>query len=190
MNQYLKCPCGKGKVSRGLWKNQWGKTGETISIECADCAEKYKTYIMEKGLFLLVPKEVPIDYQGYVMEDDYPYSKPYTTTRFDLYLIENYTRDELLETLRDITENKSSKKLVTEVANKLVDEFGRNKGSKKMKLVKETINEALSQYESYQYGNKEQRIEAKKIENENREKHVHELEDVSVRYDFRNLSDN
>ena len=187
MNQYLKCPCGKGKITRGLWHNQWGKTSETIAIECEDCREKYKILTIDKGLIYLVPKDVETAYSGYKMEDDYPYSKPYTTTRFDLYLIENYTRSELKETLADIEENKSSKKLVTPVANKLVEEFSRNKGSKKMKLVKETILDSLAEYDNYEYGTREQRISAKKAEDANRMKHEHYIEDLSYKYDFRNL---
>lgn len=187
MNQYLTCPCGKGKISRSIWKNQWGKTSENILIACEECQKKYRTHALGKGLVLLVPKEYDVEYNGYMMEDDYPYSKPYTTTRFDLYLIENYTRQELRDAAKDIDEHKSSKKLETEVANRLVDEFSRNKGSKKMRLVKETICSALDAYDSYQYGTKEQRTAARKAEQANREKHAHDIEDVSIKYDFRDI---
>lgn len=51
-SEKISCPCGRGKISKVLKTNDWGRTKEDIIIECEQCRKKYK---IETSIKMLKP---------------------------------------------------------------------------------------------------------------------------------------
>lgn len=114
------CPCGKDKITQTSYGDDWNRYQDgPVIIECEECAKKYKVEaeihqgrLTSDGMwstYYLTPIDYP-DYDGPRESDLYPVARNQYQD-FPVWLIENFTEDELRSVLNQIKSTTSSAKL-------------------------------------------------------------------------------
>lgn len=176
------CPCGKGKITQTSYMGDWNRCEDgrvvRVVIECEECAEKYKveeiTHHKPDGdswsTYYLTPKDYP-DYEGPKESDLYPATRN-EYQDFPVWLIENYTEDELRGVLNQLKNTTSNTKL-TGIAARIRDAHKKAKKTVRVGEITKTVEAALEKYPEH-VGNKIQREEIRKKESDARAAYVKE----------------
>ena len=148
------CPCGKGKITQTSYGDDWNRYKDgPVVIECEECAKKYKIEeVTHHGLlasdgswstYYLTPKDYP-DYDGPKESDLYPATLNQYQD-FSVWLIENFTEDELLGVLAQLKNTTSSAKLtgiavgIREAQKKLKRQFVWARSQRRLKQLWRSI---------------------------------------------------
>ena len=151
-----------------------------VLIECDECAKKYKVEeVTHHGLlasdgswstYYLTPIDYP-DYEGPKESDLYPATRNQYQD-FHVWLIENYTEDELRGVLDQLKNTTSSAKL-TGVAVGIREAHKKARKTVRVGEIAKTVEEALEKYPGH-VGNKIQREEIRKKESDGRAAYIKE----------------
>lgn len=175
------CPCGKGKITQTSYGDDWNRYKDgPVMIECEECAKKYKVEeVTHHGLltsdgswstYYLTPKDYP-DYEGAKESDLYP-APLNQYQNFSVWLIENFTEDELVDVLAQLKNTTSSTKL-TGIAAGIRDVHKKAKKTVRVGEIIKTVESAIEQYPEH-VGNKIQREEIRKQESDARAAYIKE----------------
>ena len=169
------CPCGNGKITQTSYGDDWNRYQDgPITIECKECAKKYRIEeAVHRGLltsdgswsaYYLTPIDYP-DYEGPKESDLYPAAVSQYQD-FSVWLIENYTEDELRDVLEQL-KNTTSSAMLTGIAVGICKAHKKAKKTVRVSEIKKTIETAVEKYPKHN-GNKMQREEIRKKESDGR----------------------
>lgn len=175
------CPCGKGKITQKSYGDDWNRYQEgSVVIECEECAKKYKVEeVTHRGMltsdgswstYYLTPIDYP-DYEGPKESDLYPATRNQYQD-FPVWLIENYTEDELRGVLDQLKNTTSSAKLIG-IAAGIREAHKKAKKTVRVGEIAKTVEAALEKYPEH-VGNKIQREEIRKKESDGRAAYIKE----------------
>lgn len=175
------CPCGKGKITQKSYGDDWNRYQDgPVVIECEECAKKYKVEeVTHRGMltsdgscstYYLTPIDYP-DYEGPKESDLYPATRNQYQD-FLVWLIENYTQDELRGVLDQLKNTTSSAKL-TGIAAGIREAHKKAKKTVRVGEIAKTVEATLEKYPEH-VGNKIQREEIRKKESDGRAAYIKE----------------
>ena len=169
------CPCGKGHIMQKHYGDDWNRFEDgPVVIECEDCKKKYK---VEKETHSGRLNSDGFWNQYFLLPIDYPeYNGPSESVTYGLsanshwnftgWLIEHFTEEELLSAEEQLHTVKSSARLTGNAVD-ICKEHRRALKTVKVSAIRTSVEKAMSAYPSY-VGNKKQREEVKKREEEAR----------------------
>lgn len=175
------CPCGKGKITMTSYGDDWNRYKDgPVVIECEECAKKYKIeeethhrLLASDGswcTYYLTPKDYP-DYKGPKESDLYP-TAINQYQNFTVWLIEQYTEDDLRGVL-DQLKNTTSSAQLKGIAARIRDAHRKAKKTVRVGEIIKTVEAALEKYPEH-VGNKIQREEIRKKESDARAAYLEE----------------
>ena len=176
------CPCGKGTILQTEYGDDWNRYEYApVEIHCPECKQKYKVesvYHPEThpghgswSSYYLTPSDYPV-YSGIQESAIFGKAKSIADPEFSLYLVENYSFNELLDAKSEYESKRSSAK-VTGIAKRICKEHKWKFNSVKATLILAQINQAINQYSAH-VGNYDRRMPVR--EQERKEKIAYESE--------------
>ncbi len=176
------CPCGKGTISQTEYGDDWNRYEYgPVEIHCPECKQKYKVesvYHPEThpghgswSSYFLTPIDYPA-YSGIQESAIFGVAKSIADPEFSLYLVENYSFNDLIDAKSEYESKRSSAK-VTGMAKQICNEHKWKFNSVKATLILTQINQAINQYSTH-VGNYDQRMPVR--EQERKEKITYESE--------------
>ena len=175
------CLCGKGRITQTTYGDDWNRYEDgPVVIECEECAKKYKIEEeAHRGLlasdgswstYYLTPKDYP-DYEGPKESDLYPAALN-QYQNFQVWLIENFTEDQLRKVMTQLKNTTSSARL-TGIAVDIREAHKKAKKTVRVSEIAKTVEAALEKYPEH-VGNKIQREEIRKRESDARKVYIKE----------------
>ena len=156
------CPCGKGKIIRKVFSNDWNRSYDEVSIACDDCRSKYHIESISS----------PRRYKG----RDTVYMVPLGESMFprtvynvieipyEEQLVMTFTISELEEIQEVLSRYTSASKVNERLASKAI-KMCKSSSYKttRLKVVREEVSVALKNYESYKYNFESESLRVKDV---------------------------
>lgn len=185
----IKCPCGKGTISKKTYEDDWNRFRENVNLDCEECAKKYsieEEHFYKPGgdswtIYYLTPVDYP-PYQGIEFDKIFPKQKEHSEGSFAEMLIRSYRLEELNIALKDM-EHEGAFARLGEVGKSVCKYHRRNFGTAKAKVVLPFVIQAIDQYSNYA-DNKEERDRVRDQERLAREQYKQEKRKHQIRIDF------
>lgn len=190
----ITCPCGKGYIIQEHFDDDWNRTKkDSPVIQCEECKSKYvieeetysNPYKWESGT-ITTYYLTPVDYPKYIgISEEKEYGNSHNNVYdlpFHMYLIENYSYQDLKESIEEYESKKFSSK-VSGIAKRICDDHKRRFKTTKTKLVVEQLNRAINEYLTY-FGTYDQRIIVRLHEEQERKKYVDEKRIHQIKLDM------
>ncbi|MBM6855840.1 hypothetical protein H6B11_17210 [Mediterraneibacter glycyrrhizinilyticus] len=173
------CPCGKGKIVRTNYGDDWNRFKESISICCPECSKKYdlvtKSWYKHAGdygdAYYLLEKNYP-EYTGVNLQDVFPDKVDINKIPFVEYLIKTYKRTDLFDVERELN-NVTAVSRLTGIAADIAQKHKRAFDSAKITVLRQCVAEAGRRYNEFA-DNKEHRLPIE--EQERQERYAYEEE--------------
>lgn len=173
------CPCGKGKIVRTDYGDDWNRTEESISISCPECRKKYnlitRSWYKHAGdysnSYYLLEKNYP-EYTGIIFENIFPDKVDINKIPFVEYLIKTYKRADLFDAVTELN-NITAVSRLTGIAADIAQKHKKAFNSARITILRQYVAEACIRYNEYA-DNKEHRFPIEEQERKERSEYEEE----------------
>ena len=168
------CPCGKGKITRTDFGDDWNRFREEIKIDCPACKAKYKlvcrSYYKHAGdsgeVYYLIEKGYP-EYSGIRLHDVFPEDVGIDKLPFDIYLIKSYSLKDLQSAIAELRQ-KTAVSTLCGIAAEIAKQHKKAFKSARITVLRSYVQSACENYDLY-LDNKNNRIPVEQQERAERE---------------------
>ena len=186
------CPCGQGFIEQELYSDDWNRyqSGE-VYISCSACKQKYKVerefhvpskpWVHSGETYYLTPIDYP-EYEGITEEEVYGKQVCSSRGSFTNYLIENFSKQDLICAYNEFLNVTNSAKVVG-VAKKIRDCHKWVFNSVKLVNIRQRVFNAINLYDNY-VGSFDQRKVVREQEKHARQAYIQEKRKVQIRLHF------
>ena len=141
------CPCGKGKISKITWSNDWFQTKENLTIHCENCSSQYHIehiFSMHSDQTIDIPYMVP---NGETLARSSSYN--IKEIHFEEQLCRSFTKTVLTQSLDILMNSTSYSKIKDETTRSIVRSCKKATTTMKITVVREYVFKALEIYDGF-----------------------------------------